>query len=68
MRRWPALLPLVLLLACNETSALAPEETESPSRDPRIVFRVRQGRFLCGLPPDENGLTCRFVPEDGPPP
>jgi hypothetical protein len=63
MRRWPAFLPLALLLGCSE-GALAPDETDALAPDPRLVFRVRQGRFLCGLPPDENGLTCRFVPAD----
>jgi hypothetical protein len=67
MRRRLLLLPLVTLLACSEGGVLAPDpapaETASEPAAPRIVFRVREGRFLCGLPPDENGLTCRFIPE-----
>jgi hypothetical protein len=69
MQRRLFLLPLVTLLACGEASVFAPDtgsnETASESTGPRIIFRVRPGRFLCGLPPDENGNTCRFVPDDG---
>jgi hypothetical protein len=61
-----ALLGLVLL-GCADSSPLAPDHGGSLQEEgsgPRVVVRLRPGRFLCGLPADENGNTCVFVPDE----
>lgn len=59
---------LTLVAACGDAPPLAPDgrpSLQEEPAEPRIVVRVRPGRFLCGLPADQNGNTCVFVP-DGP--
>ncbi len=66
MRRWIPVLSLIALLACGESDPLAPEANTAgrEAAGSGIVLRQRPGRFLCGLPPDELGRTCRFIPEE----
>ena len=68
MRRWLPLYALVALLGCGDRDLLAPTPA-APAPGPEaagsgVVIRLRPGRFLCGLPADDLGRTCRFIPEE----
>ena len=68
MHRWLPLFALLALLGCGERDALAPTPALTPDPEAAgsgIVIRMRPGRFLCGLPADDQGRTCRFIPEEG---
>jgi hypothetical protein len=70
MRRWFILVPFVTLFACGESHPFAPDAgaqvPAAESAGSGIVIRMRPGRFLCGLPADDQGRTCRFIPQEGP--